>query len=94
MICRHCARLYCRDTLLIAESGYRPATPYTVLTLTAPGFGPQHHVAFGRPRRCTPRRRCQNCDAEVPVCRRVHRPDDACAGAPVCDSFDYFAAVH
>lgn len=93
VICRHCARLYRRDALLIAESGYRPATPYTVLTLTAPGFGPQHHVAFARPRRCTPRRRCPNCHAEVPVCRRVHRADDACAGAPVCDCFDYFSAV-
>ncbi|MHB6907875.1 replication initiator [Streptomyces sp. DB-54] len=101
--CGPCSRLHAGDTYHLVRAGLAggKGTPPTVrghprlfVTLTAPSFGPVHHIAKdGGP--CRPRRGGGECEHGRSVeCRAVHAAGDTRLGQPLCpDCYDYAGHV-
>ncbi|MFK4224170.1 replication initiator [Streptomyces sp. NPDC019890] len=97
-ICPPCSRLHAGDTFHLVRAGLLggktvPADvrehPRLFVTLTAPGFGPVHHITTGT-ERCRPRR-AGHCEHGRPVgCPARHTDTDPLVGQPLCrDCYDY-----
>nr|WP_093488539.1 MULTISPECIES: replication initiator [unclassified Streptomyces] len=101
--CGPCSRLHAGDTFHLVRSGLTggkgtPAVvrdhPRLFVTLTAPSFGPVHHVTDdGKP--CLPRRDGGVCEHGHSVgCRLVHLAGDPMLGQPLCPGcYDYAGHV-
>jgi hypothetical protein len=105
-VCASCAETYRRDAYHLIRSGLAGGKgvpedvrrhPRSLLTLTAPSFGPVHaeRERGGRPSPCLPRRRPARCRCGRPVaCQQAHKPKDRLIGQPLClDCYDYPGAV-
>ncbi|WP_062012690.1 replication initiator [Streptomyces hygroscopicus] len=102
-VCAPCSRLHAGDTFHLVRAGLVggktvPADvrerPRLFLTLTAPSFGPVHHVTTDG-QRCRPRRDGGDCEHGRSLgCPTVHTADDPRTGQPLCpDCYDYPAHV-
>ncbi|WP_405890243.1 plasmid replication initiator protein [Streptomyces sp. NBC_00133] len=98
-VCAPCSRLHAGDTFHLVRAGLVggktvPAHvrehPRLFVTLTAPGFGPVHHITT-RDERCRPRRDAGHCEHGQPVgCPARHTDTDPLVGQPLCrDCYDY-----
>ncbi len=92
-VCAPCSRLHAGDTFHLVRAGLVggktvPADvrgrPRLFLTLTAPSFGPVHHVTTDG-QRCRPRRNGGECEHGRPRgCPAAHEADDPLTGQPLC----------
>ncbi|MFE6131950.1 replication initiator [Streptomyces sp. NPDC056437] len=98
-VCPPCSRLHAGDTFHLVRAGLVGgktvpddvrAHPRLFATLTAPGFGPVHHVTTDA-ERCRPRRNAGHCEHGRPTgCAARHTDNDPLAGQPLCpDCYDY-----
>ncbi|HET6354037.1 replication initiator [Streptomyces sp.] len=97
-VCPPCSRLHAGDTFHLVRAGLVggknvPADvrehPRLFVTLTAPGFGPVHHITT-KAERCRPRRtgRCEH--GQSIGCPARHADTDPLVGQPLCpDCYDY-----
>ncbi|MGP8297555.1 replication initiator [Streptomyces inhibens] len=102
-VCTPCSRLHAGDTFHLVRAGLVGGKnvptdvrerPRLFVTLTAPSFGPVHHItADGK--RCHPRRNAGRCEHGRPLsCPVAHGSADPLAGQPLCpDCYDYPAHV-
>ncbi len=91
--CAHCSRQHSGDCFAVVASGYKPASSYVFLTLTAPGealTGASQLFTAGR----TPKKLCPGCGEAVSPYRRIEEGDPL-IGSPCCPScFNYSALAH
>ncbi|WP_241779601.1 replication initiator [Streptomyces natalensis] len=101
--CAPCSYLHAGDTFQLVRSGLAggKGTPSEVrdhprlfVTLTAPSFGPVHHITEGG-KQCLPRRENGNCEhGRSRGCRLVHSDGDPLLGQPLCAAcYDYAGHV-
>ncbi|MGW0554791.1 replication initiator [Streptomyces sp. NPDC002926] len=97
-VCPPCSRLHAGDTFHLVRAGLVGgktvpdavrAHPRLFVTLTAPGFGPVHHITTGE-ERCRPRR-AGHCEHGRSIgCSARHTDTDPLVGQPLCrDCYDY-----
>jgi hypothetical protein len=102
-LCAPCSRLHAGDTFQLVRAGLvgGKAVPDAVrdhprlfVTLTAPGFGPVHHITDGE-ELCRPRRDAGHCEhGRSTRCRARHTTTDPLVGQPLCaDCYDYLGHV-
>ncbi|WP_406270803.1 plasmid replication initiator protein [Streptomyces sp. NBC_00191] len=97
-VCAPCSRLHAGDTFHLVRAGLVGgksvptdvrAHPRLFVTLTAPGFGPVHHITTGTGR-CRPRRAGECEHGRAVGCSARHTDLDPLVGQPLCpDCYDY-----
>ncbi|MET7712839.1 replication initiator [Streptomyces sp. NPDC005407] len=97
-ICPPCSRLHAGDTFHLVRAGLVGGKsvptdvrerPRLFVTLTAPGFGPVHHITTDT-ERCRPRRDGQCEHGRSRSCSARHAQTDPLIGQPLCrDCYDY-----
>lgn len=102
VLCPACADLYQADAFILVATGLYGGKgvaeavdrhPRVFLTVTAPSFGPVHHLTNHGD--CTATTSGGHCEhGRSRRCSRRHHEDDPILGSPLCDEcFDYVAAV-
>ncbi|MBT2369275.1 plasmid replication initiator protein [Streptomyces sp. ISL-10] len=102
-VCPPCSRLHAGDTFHLVRAGLLGGKsvptdvrqhPRLFVTLTAPGFGPVHHLTTGT-ERCRPRRDAGHCEHGRSLsCFARHTATNRLVGQPLCpDCYDYAGHV-